>query len=76
MKLLLSRAEQGLVAERNSLLGKEAETQGAIPILVKGVLRGYYLDAAGTEMTDCFGYEPGERWPRIVILWTNRLISI
>lgn len=38
------------------LLVREGERQREFPFLIKGILRGFYLDINGHDITDCFGF--------------------
>lgn len=35
------------------------EISPELPLLVSGLFRGYFLDAKGKDVTDCFGFLPG-----------------
>lgn len=45
--------------KKKEALIQAGETQNQIVFLVSGILRGFFLDAEGREVTDCFGLEPG-----------------
>lgn len=45
--------------KKKEVLIQAGETQNQIVFLVSGILRGFFLDAEGREVTDCFGLEPG-----------------
>lgn len=38
----------------------EGETPAKLSFLMSGLLRGYFLDASGRDITDCFAYETGD----------------
>ncbi len=42
------------------LLLKEGEIQREVPFLVSGVVRGYYFDSEGKDITDCLVHKVGE----------------
>ena len=44
--------------KKKEVLIQAGETQNQIVFLVSGILRGFFLDAEGREVTDCFGLEP------------------
>lgn len=56
-KLLAITHERHL--KKKEVLIQEGETQNQIVFLVSGILRGFFLDAEGRDVTDCFGLEPG-----------------
>lgn len=45
--------------KKGELLIREGEQQSKVFFLVKGILRGYFFDANGREITDCFGVQSG-----------------
>ena len=56
----LIRAAQVVFLEANSIVLEAGETQGIVPLLISGVVRGFLLDADGRDTTDCFVYKQGE----------------
>lgn len=57
---MLTRAAQVVFVEANSIVLEAGETQEIVPLLISGVVRGFWLDADGRDTTDCFVYKPGE----------------
>ena len=45
--------------KKGHLLYREGEVSSKLTFLIKGLLRGFILDAGGRVITDCFIYEPG-----------------
>lgn len=46
--------------DKNDVIITEGEMQSEIYFLIEGVVRGFYFDEKGNEVTDCFAYHPGE----------------
>ena len=46
--------------KKGTLLIEAGEVQAQLPVLIKGVLRGFLLDAEGRDITDCFAFRPGD----------------
>lgn len=44
---------------KNTLILKMGERSYSIYFIIKGLVRGYYLDSNGEEVTKCFAYENG-----------------
>lgn len=53
----ISRPEKLRKGQRVISMGEQIE---ALPVLVKGVLRGYVVDENGRDITDCFIFEQGD----------------
>lgn len=45
--------------EKGALLIRHGERQSHVTFLMEGLLRGFYLDPDGRDVTDCFGLHPG-----------------
>lgn len=45
---------------RGEKLIEMGEVQKYIPVIIKGILRGYVIDAGGRDITDCFAYCYGD----------------
>lgn len=45
--------------KKGDLLIRQGECQEHVYFLVSGILRGFFLDAAGQEVTDCFAFRSG-----------------
>ena len=45
--------------EKGSFLLRQGECPDGFCVLINGILRGYFLDKDGTDITDCFGYRMG-----------------
>jgi len=54
--------------KKGQLLIEEGEPQTKIPFLLRGILRGFLVDAEGREITDCFAYHP-----RDIVMGCNQL---
>lgn len=59
MQELLADAKYEYV-RKGTLLIETGEVQTQMPVLIKGVLRGFLLDAEGRDITDCFAFRPGD----------------
>ncbi|MGC2873389.1 Crp/Fnr family transcriptional regulator [Ihubacter sp. rT4E-8] len=46
--------------EKGTVIIRQEERLNAVMLVLKGIYRGYYLDAEGKEITDCFGLSIGE----------------
>ena len=44
---------------KGEILIHEGEAQDHYVFLTDGILRGFFLDANGRDVTDCFGYQCG-----------------
>ena len=45
--------------DKGAFLGREGETMTQISFLLSGILRGFFLDYNGRDITDCFGVRCG-----------------
>lgn len=45
--------------KKGELLIRQGEEQSHVTFLVNGILRGFFLDAGGQEVTDCFAFRSG-----------------
>ena len=55
----LVRASSLRTVKQGQLLLRQGEQQHEIPFLVNGIIRGFYFDVNGREITDCFAMRPG-----------------
>lgn len=55
----LSDASAPLHLRRGELLVREGSLPDSVPILVQGIVRGFYFDVDGQEITDCFAVQAG-----------------
>ena len=73
--------------KKGQLLIRQGEGQTQVYFLIKGILRGYFLDAKGRDITDCFvfvcgapampGFELGESAPiNIEAITDSDLVSL
>lgn len=46
--------------KKGTLLIEPGEVQTHMPVLIKGVFRGFLLDEDGRDITDCFAVSPGD----------------
>lgn len=46
--------------DKKTILVSEGMVQECVPFLVSGMLRGFFTDESGREITDCFSYKPGD----------------
>lgn len=44
---------------KKQILVQEGQPLSHLQFLVSGILRGFFLDIHGRDITDCFGYQPG-----------------
>ena len=67
---LLGLSDEGLIGrleqesevrllKKGQLLYREGELPAKLTFLLRGLLRGYFLDAGGRDITDCFAFRPG-----------------
>ena len=47
-------------AKKGEVIVREGEVQSWVYFLISGVLRGFFLDARGREITDCFAFQCGD----------------
>lgn len=55
----LVKISQPIYLEKGALLVRQDEKQEDFLFLVSGIFRGFYLDANGKDVTDCFGVASG-----------------
>ena len=55
----LASASVPAQVHQGELLLREGEPQTQLPLLVSGIIRGFYFDVNGQEITDCFAVRPG-----------------
>lgn len=46
--------------KKGEVIAQEGEVQSSVYFLVSGVLRGFFLDAKGRDITDCFAFQCGD----------------
>ncbi len=61
---------------KGHLLFREGETLGKLTFLIQGLLRGFFLDAGGRDITDCFVFEPGSPATGCIALNEPATISV
>ena len=62
--------------KKGHLLYREGEVPTKLTFLVQGLLRGYFLDAGGRDITDCFAFEPGSPATACIALGEPATINI
>lgn len=62
--------------KKGHLLYREGEVPVKLTFLIQGLLRGYFLDAGGRDITDCFAFEPGAPAVACIALGEPATISI
>lgn len=62
--------------KKNSILAEAGEIQAQLPVLIKGILRGFVIDADGRDVTDCFVYRYGDIAVGCNLLGTPSQISM
>ena len=55
----LEEYSQSFSVGKGDIVIRQGEKQKDFLFLVSGIFRGYYLDAAGKDVTDCFGFKKG-----------------
>ncbi len=55
----LEEAAEVVSMKKGQVLFQEGEIPTKLSFLLSGLLRGYFLDANGRDITDCFAYEAG-----------------
>lgn len=45
---------------RGDFVLREGEEQKEVSFLITGILRGFFIDLDGNDVTDCFGFQPGD----------------
>ncbi|MCD8230941.1 MAG: Crp/Fnr family transcriptional regulator [Clostridiales bacterium] len=56
---ILADATETRYVKKGEFLVRAGESQPDICFLMEGLLRGFFLDANGKDVTDCFGYRCG-----------------
>lgn len=59
IRQLVSKTRQKLV-KKGEMVAQEGEVQSWVYFLCSGVLRGFFLDAKGRDITDCFAFQCGD----------------
>ena len=59
IRRLASKTKQKNV-KKGEIIAQEGEVQSWVYFLVSGVLRGFFLDAKGRDITDCFAFQCGD----------------
>lgn len=62
--------------KKGHLLYREGEIPVKLTFLVQGLLRGYFLDAGGRDITDCFAFRPGAPAAACIALGEPATINI
>ena len=62
--------------KKGHLLYREGEVPTKLTFLVQGLLRGYFLDAGGRDITDCFAFEPGSPATACIALGVPATLNI
>lgn len=58
IRQLVSKTKQRIV-KKGEMIAQEGEVQSWVYFLCSGVLRGFFLDAKGRDITDCFVFQCG-----------------
>ena len=72
----LAGLTQHLQLPKGEILIHEGEQQDRFIFLVEGVLRGFFLDGNGQEITDCFAFQCGSPAMSCVMVQEPSIISI
>ena len=56
----LSAQGEVRLLKKGHVLYREGETPSKLTFLIQGLLRGYFLDAGGRDITDCFAFRCGD----------------
>lgn len=64
------------IVKRGEVIAREGEIQTWIYFLLSGVLRGFFLDAKGRDITDCFAFQCGDPVVSCIRLGEPSYISI
>lgn len=72
----LAKLTQDIHLEKGDLLIREGERQDRFIFLVNGVLRGFFLDVNGREITDCFAFQCGTPAMSCVMMQESSVVSI
>ena len=62
--------------KKGHLLYREGEVPSKLTFLLQGLLRGYFLDAGGRDISDCFAFKPGAPATACIALGEPATISI
>ena len=62
--------------KKGRALYREGERPAKVGFLVQGLLRGYFLDAGGRDITDCFAFEPGAPANASIVLGEPASINV
>lgn len=72
----LSAQGEVRLLKKGHVLYREGETPSKLTFLIQGLLRGYFLDANGKDITDCFAFEPGSPAVACISLGEPASVSI
>ena len=72
----LSAQGEVRLLKKGHVLYREGETPSNLTFLIQGLLRGYFLDANGKDITDCFAFEPGSPAVACISLGEPASVSI
>ena len=72
----LSAQGEVRLLKKGHVLYREGETPSRLTFLIQGLLRGYFLDANGKDITDCFAFEPGSPAVACISLGEPASVSI
>lgn len=75
IRKLESRTKRKII-RKGEVIAREGEVQTWIYFLLNGVLRGYFLDGRGRDITDCFAFQCGEPVVSCIKLGEPSYISI
>lgn len=62
--------------KKGHLLYREGELPSRLTFLIQGLLRGYFLDAGGRDITDSFTFKPGAPATPCIALGEPAIISL
>lgn len=62
--------------KKGHILYQEGERPTKVNFLLQGLLRGYFLDAGGRDITDCFAFEPGAPASACIALGEQATINV
>lgn len=62
--------------KKGHALYREGERPVKMSFLLQGLLRGYFLDAGGRDITDCFAFEPGAPANASIVLGEPAAINV
>ena len=72
----LTELGEGRHVKKGHLLYREGEVPSKLTFLLQGLLRGYFLDAGGRDISDCFAFKPGAPATACIALGEPATISI